>query len=109
MLDVQSEEANPGGRGSATPLPRGKVPFNIERHKRVWDGKLIFFLQPYHDPMDEPTAPQLDPSFFDFDNGTPLSKEELKGTSFVLFFACVVIDSSVELIYEEVTRPLAVA
>ncbi len=49
------------------------------------------------------------PAFFDFDNGTPLSKEELKGTSFVLFFACVVIDSSVELIYEEVTRPLAVA
>lgn len=32
----------------------------------------------------------LDPSFFHFDNGVPLSKEELK-----------------ELIYEEVTRPLA--
>jgi mitogen-activated protein kinase 1/3 len=35
--------------------------------------------QPYHDPQDEPEAAQLDPSFFDFDNGEPLSKEELKG------------------------------
>ena len=36
--------------------------------------------------MDEPTAPPLDPSFFDFDNGTPLSKEELKGTSIDMGF-----------------------
>lgn len=35
--------------------------------------------QPYHDPQDEPTAQPLDPSFFDFDNGEPLGKEELKG------------------------------
>ena len=36
--------------------------------------------QPYHDPQDEPTAEPLDPSFFDFDNGDPLGKEELKGS-----------------------------
>jgi hypothetical protein len=36
-------------------------------------------LQPYHDPLDEPTAEPLDPSFFDFDYGDPLNKEELKG------------------------------
>ena len=37
--------------------------------------------QSYHDPQDEPTAEPLDPSFFDFDYGEPLSKEQLKGTS----------------------------
>ena len=36
--------------------------------------------QAYHDPQDEPTAEPPDPTFFDFDYGTPLSKEELKGT-----------------------------
>jgi mitogen-activated protein kinase 1/3 len=40
----------------------------------------ILSLQPYHDPQDEPGAPALDPSFFDFDNGEPLKKEQLKGT-----------------------------
>ena len=35
--------------------------------------------QAYHDPSDEPTAEPLDPSFFDFDNGDPLGKEQLKG------------------------------
>ena len=40
------------------------------------DGKR---LQAYHDPSDEPTAEPLDPSFFDFDNGDPLGKEQLKG------------------------------
>ncbi|KAF5310982.1 hypothetical protein D9619_008277 [Psilocybe cf. subviscida] len=36
------------------------------------------YLAPYHDVDDEPTAEPLDPSFFDFDIGEPLSKEELK-------------------------------
>lgn len=43
--------------------------------------------QPYHDPQDEPTAEPLDPSFFHFDNGDSMSKEDLK-----------------VLIYEEITR-----
>jgi len=46
------------------------------------------YLEPYHDPGDEPTAPPLDPNFFDFDYRTDLTKEELK-----------------VLIYEEITRP----
>lgn len=37
-------------------------------------------MQAYHDPQDEPTAEPLDPSFFDFDMGEPLGKEQLKGT-----------------------------
>ncbi|KIK82956.1 hypothetical protein PAXRUDRAFT_832111, partial [Paxillus rubicundulus Ve08.2h10] len=44
------------------------------------------YFEPYHDPDDEPVADLIDPSFFDFDNGEPLEKEQLK-----------------ELIYNEVT------
>lgn len=44
----------------------------------------ILWLQPYHDPLDEPTAPALDPSFFDFDNGAQLDKEQLKGVQFLV-------------------------
>lgn len=44
--------------------------------------------QPYHDPQDEPTAPPLDPSFFDFDNGVSLDKTQLKGTR--TFSLCVI-------------------
>ena len=36
-------------------------------------------MQSYHDPLDEPMAETLDPTFFDFDYGKPLGKEELKG------------------------------
>ncbi|EIM88650.1 Pkinase-domain-containing protein [Stereum hirsutum FP-91666 SS1] len=36
------------------------------------------YLESYHDPDDEPTAPPLDPSFFDFDGSEPLGKEDLK-------------------------------
>ena len=36
--------------------------------------------QPYHDPLDEPVAKPLDPSFFDFDYGENLGKEQLKGS-----------------------------
>lgn len=70
---------------------------------------IVFFIKPYHDPMDEPTAPPLDPSFFDFDNGNPLSKEELKGT-FSAFHPHAHIDRlPPELIYQEVTRSFATA
>ena len=44
-----------------------------------WTGPDTGHLQAYHDPSDEPTAEPLDPSFFDFDNGDPLGKEQLKG------------------------------
>ncbi|PWN48461.1 putative MAP kinase Kpp2 [Violaceomyces palustris] len=46
------------------------------------------YLEPYHDPEDEPTAAPLDPSFFDFDYcKEQLSRAQLK-----------------QLIYEEITR-----
>ena len=61
--------------------------FSPRNRIRVDDALKHPYLEPYHDPNDEPTAPPLDPSFFHFDNGNQLSKEELK-----------------ELIYEEVMR-----
>lgn len=36
------------------------------------------YLASYHDPEDEPDSPPLDPSFFHFDNGEQLSREQLK-------------------------------
>jgi len=61
--------------------------------------------QPYHDPQDEPDAAPLDPSFFDFDNGEPLKKEELKGISHPSVSLTRLAHTGVVLIYEEVTRP----
>jgi mitogen-activated protein kinase 1/3 len=62
--------------------------FNPKRRITVGEALQHPYLAPYHDPQDEPTAEPLDPSFFDFDNSDPLSKEELK-----------------VLIYEEIMRP----
>ncbi|KIL58206.1 hypothetical protein M378DRAFT_1026334 [Amanita muscaria Koide BX008] len=62
--------------------------FSPKRRIEVSEALKHPYLQPYHDPLDEPTAEPLDPSFFDFDYGDPINKEELK-----------------VLIYEEVTKP----
>ncbi|KAG6907772.1 Mitogen-activated protein kinase 2 [Tephrocybe rancida] len=62
--------------------------FNPKRRIEVGEALKHPYLLPYHDPLDEPTASPLDPSFFNFDFGEPLGKEELK-----------------VLIYEEITRP----
>jgi hypothetical protein len=73
MPNIQPKTTNNCRRGSTTPLLR----------------RLYFLLnlfpadhvqQPYHDPDDEPMADPIDPSFFDFDNGEALEKEDLKGT-----------------------------
>ncbi|KII84317.1 hypothetical protein PLICRDRAFT_95301 [Plicaturopsis crispa FD-325 SS-3] len=62
--------------------------FSPKRRINVEEALQHPYLSPYHDPQDEPTAEPLDPAFFDFDNGDPMGKEELK-----------------VLIYDEVTRP----
>jgi mitogen-activated protein kinase 1/3 len=63
--------------------------------------------EPYHDPQDEPLAKPLEPSFFDFDNGDPLGKEELKGMIFILGTQLMLLnlDRHIVLIYNEITRP----
>ncbi|KAF9455914.1 kinase-like domain-containing protein [Collybia nuda] len=62
--------------------------FSPKRRITVGEALRHPYLQPYHDPEDEPYAEPLDPTFFDFDNGDALTKEELK-----------------VLLYEEITRP----
>ncbi|KAG9009775.1 MAP kinase Pmk1 [Tulasnella sp. JGI-2019a] len=79
----------PNANPLAVDLVEKCLTFNPKRRIEV-DGALRHpYLASYHDPTDEPTAPPLDPSFFDFDNGKEqLSKEQLK-----------------VLIFEEVSRP----
>ena len=74
--DVQPEAANRGRRRAQAPVPGGEHAPRGRTDACGADGKR---LQAYHDPSDEPTAEPLDPSFFDFDNGDPLGKEQLKG------------------------------
>jgi len=59
--------------------------------------------QPYHDPDDEPIADPIDPSFFDFDNGEPLKKEELKGMPTFRYHETSLLSRTTVLIYREIT------
>ncbi|BGP07839.1 mitogen activated protein kinase [Rhodotorula toruloides] len=61
--------------------------FNPKKRISVVDALSHPYLEPYHDPHDEPTAPVLPPAFFAFDQ-QQLSREQLK-----------------TLIYEEITTP----
>ena len=66
------------------------------------------YLEPYHDPEDEPTAPPIPEGFFDFDkrkNG--LSKEQLKGRGYLVLMnlrAELIAILHTVLIYEELMR-----
>ncbi|KXN81191.1 Mitogen-activated protein kinase CPK1 [Leucoagaricus sp. SymC.cos] len=66
--------------------------FSPKRRITVEEALQHPYLAPYHDPQDEPEAAQLDPSFFDFDNGEPLSKEELKGIADVTSSLSIHVD-----------------
>ncbi|TFK37954.1 kinase-like domain-containing protein [Crucibulum laeve] len=77
----------PNANPLAIDLMEKCLTFSPKRRIDVDDALRHPYLQPYHDPQDEPTAEPLDPSFFNFDNGDPLGKEELK-----------------VLIYQEITR-----
>jgi len=63
--------------------------FNPARRITVEQALAHPYLEPYHDPLDEPVAEPIPPEFFDFDNGKPMSKDQLKA-----------------LIYEECIQPL---
>ncbi|KAF8576411.1 mitogen activated protein kinase-like protein [Ramaria rubella] len=78
----------PGANPQAIDLMEKCLTFSPKRRIDVHEALAHPYLAPYHDPMDEPTAAPLDPSFFDFDNGIQLDKEQLK-----------------VLVYNEVTRP----
>ncbi|KAH9478807.1 Mitogen-activated protein kinase 2 [Psilocybe cubensis] len=77
----------PGANPLAIDLMEKCLAFSPKKRLDVSEALKHPYLLPYHDVEDEPTAEPLDPSFFDFDIGEPLSKEQLK-----------------VLIYEEITR-----
>jgi mitogen-activated protein kinase 1/3 len=57
--------------------------FNPAKRITVEDALRHPYLEPYHDPEDEPTAPPIPDEFFDFDRRKDdLSKEQLKSKSF---------------------------
>ncbi|KAK9456451.1 kinase-like domain-containing protein [Dipodascopsis uninucleata] len=56
--------------------------FNPAKRISVEDALKHSYLEPYHDPDDEPTAPPIPDGFFDFDRRKDeLSKEQLKRKS----------------------------
>ncbi|KAG8720461.1 MAP kinase Pmk1 [Ceratobasidium sp. 394] len=68
----------PNANPLAVDLLEKCLTFNPKRRIDVVQALAHPYLEPYHDADDEPEAPPLDASFFDFDNGVELSKEQLK-------------------------------
>ncbi|EEB90076.1 hypothetical protein MPER_11766, partial [Moniliophthora perniciosa FA553] len=52
--------------------------FSPKRRIEVGEALKHPYLAPYHDPQDEPIAEPIDPNFFHFDHGEPLSKDDMK-------------------------------
>lgn len=64
--------------------------FNPVKRITVEEALKHPYLEPYHDPDDEPTADPIPEEFFDFDkNKDSLTKEQLKG----LFSQCTICGS----------------
>ena len=78
--------------------------FNPVKRITVEEALRHPYLEPYHDPEDEPTAEAIPEEFFDFDkNKDTLTKEELKRRlPFVI--VCFVADHNTELIFAEIMR-----
>ncbi|KAB5590774.1 Mitogen activated protein kinase [Ceratobasidium theobromae] len=68
----------PNANPLAVDLLEKCLTFNPKRRIDVDQALAHAYLEPYHDAEDEPSAPPLDASFFDFDNGVELPKEQLK-------------------------------
>lgn len=84
--------------------------FNPAKRISVEDALRHPYLEPYHDPDDEPTAPPIPDGFFDFDkNKDALSKEQLKSRFHLVLCLRIRILSTklmilAVLIYEEIMR-----
>lgn len=64
--------------------------FNPVKRISVEEALRHPYLEPYHDPDDEPTADAIPDGFFDFDrNKDTLSKEQLKSEWHPYPFACI--------------------
>jgi mitogen-activated protein kinase 1/3 len=76
----------PKSNDTALDLLEKLLAFNPAKRISVEDALRHPYLEPYHDPEDEPTAPPIPDGFFDFDkNKDALSKEQLK-REFAFFF-----------------------
>lgn len=88
--------------------------FNPVKRISVEEALRHPYLEPYHDPEDEPTANPIPEEFFDFDrNKDNLSKEQLKGKSLHYSFphsapfivhANLTLFPTTVLIFEEIMR-----
>lgn len=75
----------PSSSDLALDLLERLLAFNPAKRISVEDALKHPYLEPYHDPDDEPTAPVIPESFFDFDRvKDTLSKEELKREYLIL-------------------------
>jgi mitogen-activated protein kinase 1/3 len=69
----------PKSNDMALDLLEKLLAFNPAKRITVEEALKHPYLEPYHDPEDEPTAPPIPDGFFDFDkNKDALSKEQLK-------------------------------
>nr|AGT79987.1 MpkB [Penicillium digitatum] len=69
----------PKSNDTALDLLEKLLAFNPAKRITVEEALKHPYLEPYHDPEDEPTAPPIPEGFFDFDkNKDALSKEQLK-------------------------------
>ena len=75
-------EICPKANPLALDLMKRCLSFSPKRRITVEEALQHPYLEPYHDPQDEPSAVPLLPAFFDFDNGSDqLSREDLKRLS----------------------------
>lgn len=73
----------PGTPDLALDLLDRLLAFNPDKRITVEEALKHPYLEPYHDPDDEPDAAIIPESFFDFDrHKDSLSKEQLKRESF---------------------------
>lgn len=84
--------------------------FNPIKRINVEEALRHPYLEPYHDPEDEPTADAIPEEFFDFDkNKDSLTKEELKREFFLPllsppFYDYKKTNFQPELIFQEIMR-----
>lgn len=97
----------PKSNDQALDLLEKLLAFNPAKRISVEEALQHPYLEPYHDPDDEPTAPPIPDGFFDFDkNKDALSKEQLK----CMFHhhpnepICNKANNHPDLIYEEIMR-----
>lgn len=77
----------PKSNDTALDLLEKLLAFNPAKRISVEEALRHPYLEPYHDPEDEPIAAQIPDGFFDFDkNKDVLSKEQLKRESYLSCF-----------------------